>query len=113
VSIVRRASLEGRASIYVDPRGAKETALTTHIRYVWTIHIYGTEEHTNGAGTAIRKTLNREIDTGSISFSTNQVGTDGIIFNVINNKSDTYEKASIKCRSTGLLESQVLGLAGK
>jgi hypothetical protein len=112
VSILRRASLEGRVSIYVDPRGAKETALTTHIRYVWTIRIYGTEEHTDGAETVIRKTLDREIDKGTISFSTNQVGTDGIIFNVINNKSDMYEKTSIKCRSTGSLESQVLGLAG-
>ena len=112
VSILRRASLEGRASIYVDPRGAKETVLTTNIRYVWTIRIYGTEEYINSVGTVIRKTLNREIDKGTISFSTNQVGTDGITFNVINNKSDMYEKASIKCRSTGLLESQVLGLAG-
>ena len=111
-NIVRRASLEGRASIYVDPRGAKETALTINIHYVWTIRIYGTEEYTNAVGIVIRKTLNREIDKGTISFSTNQVGTDGITFNVINNKTDMYEKASIKCRSTGLLESQVLGLAG-
>jgi len=111
-SILRRASLDGRASIYVDPRGAKETMLTTNIHYVWTIRIYGTEEYMNSAGTVIRKTLNREIDKGTISFNTNQVGTDDVTFNVINNKSDMYEKASIKCRSTGLLESQVLGLAG-
>ncbi|MSQ77324.1 MAG: hypothetical protein EXR97_02575 [Nitrospiraceae bacterium] len=102
-SISRRTSLEGRASLYLDLKGETETVITTTVRYVWTFRIYGSEEFMNSVSIMSRTNPNREMDKGTITFSTNQVGTD---------KDAKNNDAVIKCCSTGLLESKILDLAG-
>lgn len=97
-SVSRKTSLEGRINIYVAPKD-NDTTVTVNARYVLTARVSRQREVMNGYGSVIQRQDVPEKQT-SISFNTGQPGSA--------DWGTPSFKANIKCRSTGLLESEIL-----
>ena len=99
--INRKVSLEGRVNIYVAPQD-EGTVITANARYVFSSDGSGTIEYFNGVGTLVRSQPFPGSGPRTLSFNTNQPGSD--------DWGTPEEPIKVKCHSTGALEGQILRL---
>jgi hypothetical protein len=98
--VIRTTKLDGRANVYVAPRGS-QTQVTVNAIYAFSFTAEGTAYGYNAFGTLIQQER-IPAETSSLSFTTTQPGSAPWL----------EHGASISCRSLGNFEQQVLKYAG-
>ena len=101
--LARKASLDGRVNIYVAPKD-NVTIVTANVRYIFTVRTSGQAHQMNAFGAVLQMVAIPE-SSSTVSFNTNQVGSA--------DWGTPQQAILVKCRSTGLLESQILGMASQ
>jgi hypothetical protein len=101
--VTRKTALEGRTNIYVTPKD-NDTIVTVNVRYILTVRTSGQTEFMDASGTMVQRSAFPE-NQDSVSFNTGQIGS--AVWGT------PQQPLNISCRSMGLLESQILSVAGK
>jgi hypothetical protein len=96
----RKTSLDGRINVYVAPKD-NDTIVTVNTRYILTVRSSGQQESMSAAGGVVARIAIPERQS-TVSFNTGQIGSA--------DWGTPQEPGHVKCRSTGMLETEILAM---